>query len=793
MTNIIPLNQAFGNQQDPQQQFTDQAAQNTPVWQRMLSGAGSDIVGMGTGIYNTAKDFATETMQKGVTNAIGDTAIKMGKGMVDEYGNLIGAQTNNGAPILDPNKSVFEPGGVNTSGINLSMKAAIDHVINHPINTLADIVPLVGAAKGLKGAMTPAVEAESPETASIASTIRGNAGKTASAADAVPDAAANAYLQPYTLPTRLGLKGVDAVQAAKQIIADGTPKVSDIGSFMDGIQEMKRAILGQAENQGIKVSLNNASTVASNLIDSMPDIANETKKIEAYKQEVGGLFPATGPEHTANPLEVMQSEADLRSRGWNLINQSKDATGHVTNFEKNGIGEVYVQTAKELQSSLDNAAKGVNIQKFTQDPAVQAALSKFSPQVAARIANTTNWSDLGSIMKPYRDMNEIANYSKASGNAALSNMVSSAGRFGAVAGGAALGSHLGPLGTALGAVGGGIIEPYLETLGNKVLPPISAGIASKAGDLGGIASAGASATKYGLPAIGGLSEAQQSASLGKPGIDNQYNSNSQQKIQTTPPTNNISTISQVPHTIDEIKPDNNGNYPNFDITQLKDAKNNPVIMNKDDYNNQVAQYTDQINQWKKQAADDSYKGSKVVNQDLAQAGIAQNNLDAATKKYNTSQEAIAKTSVVNGINSDISTIKSVLKGTNVDVFKSMKSLNDLATAYNGQYASLATYISDLQNNTDIQVFGKSNGALGSALDSQSKTIFNKLFQYLHSNYDSATSSTLGASTGGQLSNIPQTQGTLPNTGQTPTIPNTSWGNVQSNWQPTGQGFEGGAQ
>jgi len=108
---------------------------------RLFSGAGGDVIDMVSGLASIPGQYIDGARQgKTPTQVSGELATKMGKGLVNEYGSLVGVQTENGQPILDPTKSVFEEGGFNApTGIELD--DAIDHAIDNPIDTALDLIP----------------------------------------------------------------------------------------------------------------------------------------------------------------------------------------------------------------------------------------------------------------------------------------------------------------------------------------------------------------------------------------------------------------------------------------------------------------------------------------------------------------------------------------------------------------------------------------------------------------------------------------------------------------------------
>lgn len=126
--------------------------------QNILNDASSDTKGAGT-IVN---DYLNSNNPVATTAQI---APGMVKGSVDQLANMIGLQGKNGQPVLDPNKSVLQ-GGINTSGLQLSPKEALDNLTKHPLNTALTALPFltkgVGEAPTVEGATKTATE-EAPK------------------------------------------------------------------------------------------------------------------------------------------------------------------------------------------------------------------------------------------------------------------------------------------------------------------------------------------------------------------------------------------------------------------------------------------------------------------------------------------------------------------------------------------------------------------------------------------------------------------------------------------------------
>jgi hypothetical protein len=123
-----------------------------------ISNAPSDAAGIVEGTGDTAMNFLGKLTKEPLANAIGDTAIPMGKSYVDTLANILGVKTANGQPILDPNKSVFDKGGVNIPNAG-DPNAALDFITKHPVTTVLSALPFLDG-----GFEEPPTEGATPET-----------------------------------------------------------------------------------------------------------------------------------------------------------------------------------------------------------------------------------------------------------------------------------------------------------------------------------------------------------------------------------------------------------------------------------------------------------------------------------------------------------------------------------------------------------------------------------------------------------------------------------------------------
>lgn len=747
----------------------------------------SDAKNLGEGLKQTVIKNVTGQNGMTPTDMIGNTAIQMGKGLVDEYGNLVGVNTKDNKPLLDPNKSIFQPGGIDTSGVTFSPKAAVQHAYNHPLNTVLDLIPV---AKGLKGAT--AGEATVEGTTVEAPGVR------SMSAPKVSDIAANTYMKPYTIPAGLD---VNPVNTAKWMISDN-PNLGKIQNFLGNVESIKRNVLGTAGQKGVTVPINDTMTGGMNEIKAIPQLQDTPKKLLGYQQELRSMMPTpstdiNGNISGANPLDTYDSIKNIEQQGYAYKNGGLDRYGNISNPELYKVGNAYINTAKELEAQLDQSVGKENVQAHTLDPQVQSQIGQFSPNVAERLANNVkNWSDLRALQKPYMDMNKIIDYTNKAGHTAFANL--SGGSTRAITGGAgaAIGGAVGGVpGAVVGGVAGSLLEPTFSAIGNKMLPAISKGVASTMNGLPNIPQIGTST----LPPIGLMALGAEKGNQGSNNNINGQNTNSPQGDNGEPITNkntqnfqsnHVNSISQgvnpdgtfstsnLPQTMGDTKLNPDGTVSVANPTQIKDATGKVIAIDDNDANKQIQALQNDIAKQHRIAAADPYTpGTQTSTAQI----IAGDNAQLASLK------ALRDSSIP--LNNAYEKISSITGKTAT----ALKTLN----AVSPNLSNLNTQIDNIQNNLDPayaslkqQLIGIQKSIGGGNLDVKTKDALVNVLKTINQqnafDYYRAIQKFVGVPAGNNMDDTSQNMTQFPpqsNVLPSPTsagVPSIPQGNI--NWQ-----------
>ncbi len=661
-------------------------------------------------IANGIGNFIDPRHEYNTQNTIAPTPGNIGKGIVKGVGGLIQgfAQLPHiiGTAVTQPDQ--VGPMVQSTLG---GLGTSVNNMVGQPVNPQTGNLQVPSLAEFSQNMIKNPVDvATNLMMGEGAVSKLGKLGKSAKAAEevaagvremkppAISDTAAKTYMTPYTIPTGLTVRhGIDPVSTAKWMINDN-PDMKNINGFLDNVEGIKRNVLGNAANGGKQIEINGAFDGGVNEINSIPQIKGNPKVVKGFQDELRAFKPtlqttsksyvdatgktvniAGGKIGGANPLDTYDAIHELEKQGYKYKDAAKDATGQVRDITNDKLGDVYINTAKELETQLDSAVGKENIHALTQDPQIIQQISQFSPKVAQRLQNNVkNWSDLRALQKPYVDMNKILNYTKDAGHTAFANLSGTGSRFLGAGLGAGLGGAIaGGPGAAAGSVIGGVAEPYLSAVGNKLLPPITAKIAR--------ATAGGSSAVGKVSGTLGLIKSSTPALIMAGQGQNQQNQqqNAQVGAASTPPTQ------QDRYTIPSP----------FDSGQLQAIN---------DHSNKIA------------ALEDQYGKQKIT--DPVGAAQTLSAIDTENSQFKDQQPLLSKWTDASDVVSVANTAVQDLQGAPINILNLYPTYDKLVAAENGKYQQLAQELKYLSDKTGTNLFqAKSKEAIVGALDGAIKT------------------------------------------------------------------------
>lgn len=501
--NAVPIGSASTTankgEQAPQQDTTG----------KIISGAVGDLGALAHAPIDLGKTLFQNTVkEKGnFNNALGDTAVQLGKGVVNEYGQLVGAQTKDNQPILPQDKSVFQSGGVNVP-TGFSGQAAVQHLENHPINSLLDVAPI--AAKGIS-ALKGASGAEEAANAAKASSIPG----------ASPtDAQVKSFASNFIVPQKRAMGDLNLMGTSKEILQhiDSGMNPNDLKSIPEQvtgdhgvITSMTRDAVGKLEGNA---QLTPIQQSAQDVLDRTTGIssADEAKVMrditKPFNNGKSGNISEITPQDLYDHARSLFSEAADYKRQDSYITPNKSAAG---------IAKAYTAAGNEIMNQLEQMGKDKNVLSTVITPDRIAALQKISPRLAAQVQHASSIGDLRRAAAPFVKLDQINDLTDSAANSTFgkvanqmtgrrSGVAATGGRtMGSIVGGLA-GSPLGPMGTmageriggAIGGLGGMMIDkgltPQYQKAAETVIPKVQ-GMARFTGN--GIKNAGKAAKLYG--------------------------------------------------------------------------------------------------------------------------------------------------------------------------------------------------------------------------------------------------------------------------------------------------------
>lgn len=305
----------------------------------------------------------------------------------------------------------------------------------------------------------------------------------------VSNVAADTYLKGFTVRRELG-KNMNMQGVAKQMINDGItgdiPTITKkVQTVLDKTEQMKRNALSSVSG-GIDITP--AQKVINEGLNNVPELAGKVEKADVYRHQLQAYLPkATDIGGAASPLDIYDSMKNIRNLGYDLVEQGKDVYGRTLNAEKVNVGKVFIDTAKELNDSLDGTLKNQPLfVSMANDPAIVGDLHGVSPAVANRVRGVQGWKDMQAVQKPYVDMASIA---RETNNAAMTPGAKFTGQIvdaiskgvGTGAGGMAGGIP----GAALGFAGGQLAGPFINMAVEKMLPSLMTNAGKVINNIGG--------------------------------------------------------------------------------------------------------------------------------------------------------------------------------------------------------------------------------------------------------------------------------------------------------------------
>lgn len=696
-SSLPPILQGISTPYDPNASFGQNALSFLGNIPASAINMGKQII---SGIPQQVSQAEKDVQQYGPVAAAPITAGRMALGMASNINRDIGSpvQVQNGAV------SVKSP----------DFGAAGQNLFQNPVGVAADVAMVKGAVKGFSG--EPAI----PKTAAEETITAPFSPKTTPVSPEgtpvrnmptpnVSDAAANIYMKPYTIPTGLG---VDAVKTAKWMINDSAD-VSKVGQFLQTIENIKKQALQDATAQKEVVPTGSAIDVANKSLTSIPELASTPKALAKYKQELISEMPqsvravgqVTGKTNLINtdPLSAFQSIKNLESKGYEYLDNSTDAYGKVTNKLYQRLGSTYINTARQLESNLDDtmsaagAGNDAIIRTYTQSPAIQQAISQYSPTAAQRLANNVlNWSDLRSIEAPAVNMSKIIDWTRKSANTPGANF---GGRIGqGVAGGIgyAAGNAVG--GPAVGipmAAAAGLAEPIVSAAGMRVLPPIASGVAGAVNAASKLPIAPLDTLKA-IGTVGYLGKGlSPQENAGQPPADNKGNNYTQGSPSDNiipPAASGPVTYDKLPQNTNQVSPDQNGNYSAPNPSQILGKDGKPIVLSQGDYQTQRAALNSDYQQ--KQALANTLNTPKNI-EDAATAKATLDNFDAKQTQGSKLQDYY--NTVTSQTDQAAAEVRRILQTTDPSIFSLNKTFDQLRSTTDPRYKELINALQALDN------------------------------------------------------------------------------------------------
>src|SRR5258708_1834451 len=356
-------------------------------------------------------------------------------------GDMVKSMVDN--TLSEYNQHLGKPVKNDNGNLSLQMPnigAAAAHAYQHPVDTFLDLLPFAGALKGLSIAGKVGEAAKGVEVAGTAAKtaeeaqILGNTGKTVAKMPkiGVSDAAANTFLAGYNTPTGKAGMRLNPIDTAKTMINDGIggspseieAKLTPITGAGGVVEKIKRSALASV---GDTIDTSTASKVATDGFANIPDLAEKPGVRNVYQSTLSNLMPkpqttAEGNMGAANALDTYDAIKNIEAKGYSLLRQGTDVAGNVTNTEKADVGQVFLNTADELESSLNKKIGDTNLIDQYKTPGIMSALNNFSPQFAQRFQGTKTFSDLRALQAPYVRMGKIIDYTQNAGPTAPINL-----------------------------------------------------------------------------------------------------------------------------------------------------------------------------------------------------------------------------------------------------------------------------------------------------------------------------------------------------------------------------------
>ena len=334
-----------------------------------ISNVPSDAAAIVKGTGDTAMNFLGKLTKEPLSQAIGDTAIPMGKSYVDTLASIFGVKTANGQPILDPNKSVLEKGGVNVPSEE-DPKAALDFITKHPVTTVLSALPFLDggpeeAPTGATGGEVPPTDVPTGEAPSTLTTSTNPDYTNATPKTEVP--ATN-------IPNLKGNPIMDFLKPGDQIARGG------------GVRD---AIIQEAQDAGKSIS-------NDDVLKDFNEIAPTLKRgnlgqgaiIDRAVQDAEAAYP---PGETMTPQEAADAYKETAS-GFNKDGTPKTPIqANIDRAMRTILGEKLNGIAPGWDEATDEIAKGYDTQK--------SPLRKWAKIGAAATAGGIVPGEAGNILK----------------------------------------------------------------------------------------------------------------------------------------------------------------------------------------------------------------------------------------------------------------------------------------------------------------------------------------------------------------------------------------------------------
>lgn len=447
-----PLKETKQNSSDP----------NAPSLSGLATNAGKDIYNIVNSTLNipyAIKEDILNRIRTGQTidpmHLITAGIINVGKGLINEYNEALGRPLEGGDILGRITKRAYEK----------------------PVTTALDVLPFIKAGKiGTAGKLG--------EGAELPNIVSKEAGMIPSAAGSIAEqmpkieaptvttgVAARTFKQIFNVPAKLAER-YKLNQTAKELVDQGVwgsyDDLKNIATTVTGNNgELTKVVRDIIADIGKPIDTSMTLKSASNLAERI-GVADAKVHVQTIQNIIGKKM-GTEPINMLNPLEAMDAVRELEQIGNQYANVGYNKFN--PRIVEQQISKLYLSTADELETSINNSIKAnVDINKY-KTPEVIQKLQRISPKLAEDFRNAKTMQEIRAIQAPYVRLNKLLDITENAAQSPFSNLSKQVvSRTTGAAAGTILG---GPIGGVVGALTG----PAIEGIAEGILPKIQTGAA----------------------------------------------------------------------------------------------------------------------------------------------------------------------------------------------------------------------------------------------------------------------------------------------------------------------------